>query len=199
MEYYFIACRNQIFNGKRQMIAGLFGSIKKKQVTHNPYRSLNPQYLSCSAKRCSFRSASSNTNYLPTLKSRGVKYVPDIIISFAGDEPLATDMFKYIATSQVAKSHYMASDLSVDEIRVFLKDNDPNNLRRVKRIIELMINDYLLSHQLEAYRVTQLDNILTVGIPKEIDDISPLMMCEICGWRVNTEEELLIHRRTHWI
>jgi hypothetical protein len=44
-----------------------------------------------------------------------------------------------------------------------------------------------------------LENILTVGIPKDIDEISNLLMCEICGWRVTTEEELLIHRRTHWI
>jgi hypothetical protein len=128
-----------------------------------------------------------------------MKYVPDMIISFAGDEPLAKDMFKYISTTQATINHYMVSDLSGDEIRVFLKDNNHNNMERVKKIIELMINDYLISHKLEAYRVTQLDNILTVGIPKEIEDMSSLMMCEICGWRVNTEEELLIHRRTHWI
>jgi hypothetical protein len=62
-----------------------------------------------------------------------------------------------------------------------------------------MIVDYLHSHKLGGHRITQLDNILTVGIPKGIDEISSLIMCEICGWRVTTEEELLIHRRTHWI
>jgi hypothetical protein len=128
-----------------------------------------------------------------------MKYVPDMIISFAGDEPLAKDMFKYMSTCQATLNHCMVSDLSGDEIRVFLKVNDHNKMKLVKKIIEIMINDYLISHKLETYRITQLDSILTVGIPKEIEDMSPLMMCEICGWRVNTEGELLVHRRTHWI
>jgi hypothetical protein len=128
-----------------------------------------------------------------------VRYAPDMIISFAGEELLAKDLFKYISTSQVVLNYDIATDLSRDEIRIFLNENSSNKLNRVKKIIESMIIDYLLSHRLGDHRITQLDNILTVGIPKEIDEISSLIMCEICGWRVTTEEELLIHRRTHWI
>ena len=122
-----------------------------------------------------------------------------MIISFAGDELLARELFKHISTSQVVLNSEIASDLSGDEIKIFLKENSNNKLNRVKKIIELMIIDYLLSHRLGDHRITQLDTILTVGIPKGIDEISSLIMCEICGWRVTTEEELLIHRRTHWI
>jgi hypothetical protein len=128
-----------------------------------------------------------------------VRYAPGIIISFAGDELLARELLKYISTSHVVLNSEIASDLSGDEIRIFLKGNGNNKLNNVKKIIELMIIDHLLSHRLGGYRFTQLDNILTVGIPKEIDEISSLIMCEIRGWRVTTEEELLIHRRTHWI
>jgi hypothetical protein len=122
-----------------------------------------------------------------------------MIISLAGDEPLAKELFKHISASQVVLNSEIASDLSGDEIRLFLKENGNNTLNKVKKIIELMITNYLLSHRLGGHRITQLDNILTVGIPKGIDEISSLIMCEICGWRVTTEEELLIHRRTHWI
>lgn len=128
-----------------------------------------------------------------------MRYEPDMIISLAGDEPLAKELFKHISASQVVLNSEIASDLSGDEIRLFLKENGNNTLNKVKKIIELMITDYLLSHRLGGHRITQLDNILTVGIPKGIDEISSLIMCEICGWRVTTEEELLIHRRTHWI
>ena len=109
------------------------------------------------------------------------------------------ELFKHISISQVVLNYEIASDLSGDEIRIFLKENSNNKLIKVKKIIELMIVDYLHSHKLGGHRITQLDNILTVGIPKGIDEISSLIMCEICGWRVTTEEELLIHRRTHWI
>jgi hypothetical protein len=143
--------------------------------------------------------APSNTNYLHIVKTSGVKYAPDVIISFAGDEPLAKDLFKHLSTTQATLQHAIASDLSGDEIRIYLKENGLDNLKRVKKLVDIIIIDYLFSHKLEGYKVTQLDNILTVGIPKGLDEISSLKMCEICGWRVNTEEELLIHRRTHWI
>ena len=122
-----------------------------------------------------------------------------MIVSFAGDETLAKGMFKHIAASQIALNSNIVLDLSGDEIRIFFKGNRNSEMNRAKKIIELMIKSYLISQKLVGHKVTQLDNILTVGIPKEIDDISSLKMCEICGWRVTTEEELLIHRRTHWI
>ena len=66
-------------------------------------------------------------------------------------------------------------------------------------LIKEILRNYLDAHHLSRYKIMELENILTVGIPKKIEEISNLLMCEICGWRLNTEEELLIHRRTHWI
>jgi hypothetical protein len=82
-----------------------------------------------------------------------------------------------------------------DEVRISL---DKNNERNGNRLIKEILRNYLDSHNLIRYRIMELENILTVGIPKKIEEISNLVICEICGWRLNTEEKLLIHRRTHW-
>jgi len=83
-----------------------------------------------------------------------------------------------------------------DEISISLKRN---NERKGNQLIKEILRNYLDSHNLTRYQIIELENILTVGIPKNIDEISNLLMCEICGWRLTTEEELLVHRRTHWI
>jgi hypothetical protein len=62
-----------------------------------------------------------------------VRYAPDMIISFAGDEPLAKELFKHISISQVVLNYEIASDLSGDEIRIFLKENSNNKLIKVKK------------------------------------------------------------------
>jgi hypothetical protein len=124
---------------------------------------------------------------------------PDLIISFAGNLDLARDLFKHMSQSQVL-SNDITKELAEDEIRVSLGGNTNfDNIDRVKRIIEEIIYDYLDSRNLTRHKVTKLENLITVGIPKDIDEISNLLMCEICGWRVTTEEELLTHRRTHGI
>jgi hypothetical protein len=118
----------------------------------------------------------------------------NIIINFAGDIFLAQAVKSYLSTQKLVSSIYMILDN--DEISISLEKNNKINGKRV--ILEILRN-YLDSHNLTRYQITELENILTVGIPKRIDEISNLLLCEICGWRVNTEVELLIHRRTHWI
>ena len=117
-----------------------------------------------------------------------------ILINFAGDVHLAQAVKRYLSSQNVASNIYMLPD--GDEISVAL---EKNNERKGNRLIKEILRNYLDSHNLTRYQITDLENILTVGIPKNIDEISNLLMCEICGWRVTTEEELLIHRRTHWI
>jgi len=119
-----------------------------------------------------------------------------ILINFAGDVHLAQAVKRYLSSQNVASNIYMLPD--GDEISVAL---EKNNERKGNRLIKDILRNYLDSHNLIRYQITDLENILTVGIPKDIDEISNLLMCvcEICGWRVTTEEELLIHRRTHWI
>jgi hypothetical protein len=117
----------------------------------------------------------------------------NILINFAGDVLLAQAVKSYLSTQNVVSSVYLMPE--ADEIRISL---DKNNERNGNRLIKEILRNYLDSHNLIRYRIMELENILIVGIPKKIEEISNLVICEICGWRLNTEEELLIHRRTHW-
>ena len=117
-----------------------------------------------------------------------------IVINFAGDVLLAQAVKSYLSSQDVVSSIYMIPES--DEISISL---EKNNQRIGNRLIKEILRNYLDSHNLSRYKIMELENILTVGIPKKIEEISNLVMCEICGWRLNTEEELLVHRRTHWI
>src|SRR4030095_6687428 len=120
--------------------------------------------------------------------------MPYIVINFAGDVLLAQAVKSYLSSQDVVSSIHMIPE--GDEISVSL---EKKNKRNGKRLIKEILRNYLDAHHLSRYKIMELENILTVGIPKKIEEISNLLMCEICGWRLNTEEELLVHRRTHWI
>ena len=120
----------------------------------------------------------------------------DFTISFAGDEILAQDVYRYLL-SRFGFSSYINTEIIEDEIRITLNKNA--EMKEFKKLLQQVVHDYLQSNNLIRYRITEFNNVLVVGIPKNIDDISNFLMCEICGWRVTTEEELLTHRRTHWI
>lgn len=120
--------------------------------------------------------------------------VVDILINFAGDVFLAKAVNDYLSSKGFVSRAHMTSNK--DEIRISIQEN---NTRKGNNLIKEILQNYLDEHNLTKHNVNEFENILTVGIPKKIEDISSLLMCEICGWRVNTEEELLIHRRTHWI
>jgi hypothetical protein len=117
----------------------------------------------------------------------------NILINFAGDVLLAQAVKRYLSTQNVVSSIYVMPE--GDEISISLDKIEGSGNMLIKEILR----NYLDSHNLTRYRIMELENILTVGIPKKIEEISNLLMCEICGWRLNTEEELLIHRRTHWV
>lgn len=120
-----------------------------------------------------------------------------IVINFAGDVLLAQAVKSYLSSQDVVSSIYMIPE--GDEISISLEKNNERNERNGNSLIKEILRNYLESHNLTKYKIMELENILTVGIPKKIEEISNLLMCEICGWRLNTEEELLVHRRTHWI
>ena len=117
-----------------------------------------------------------------------------IVINFAGDVLLAQAVKSYLSYQDVVSSIHMIPE--GDEISVSL---EKKNQRNGNELIKEILRNYLDAHHLSRYKIMELENILTVGIPKKIEEISNLLMCEICGWRLNTEEELLVHRRTHWI
>ncbi len=131
---------------------------------------------------------------LPLSTSTSLINMAYIVINFAGDVLLAQAVKSYLSSQDVVSSIYMIPE--GDEISISL---EKNNERNGNRLIKEILRNYLDSHNLTRYKIIELENILTVGIPKKIEEISNLLMCEICGWRLNTEEELLVHRRTHWI
>jgi hypothetical protein len=118
----------------------------------------------------------------------------NIVINFAGDVLLAQAVKNYLTSQKVVSTIF--TEHEADELSVSL---DEDNKKNGMRIIKDILRNYLDSHNLKRHQIIQLENILTVGIPKKIEEISNLLMCEICGWRLNTEEELLVHRRIHWI
>ncbi|HEY7778134.1 MAG TPA: C2H2-type zinc finger protein [Nitrososphaeraceae archaeon] len=117
-----------------------------------------------------------------------------IVINFAGDVLLAQAVKNYLTSQMGVSTIYMIPE--TDELSISFEQN---NKRNGMKIIKEILRNYLDSNNLARYQIMQLENILTVGIPKRIEEISSLIMCEICGWRLNTEEELLVHRRIHWI
>ena len=119
--------------------------------------------------------------------------VVDILINFAGDVFLAEAVKDYLSSKDFILDIRMTPNK--DEISISIQEN---NIRKGNKLIKEILRNYLDEHNLTKYNVSEFENILTVGIPKKIEEISNLLMCEICGWRLNTEEELLIHRRTHW-
>jgi hypothetical protein len=119
----------------------------------------------------------------------------EIIISFAGDAALARGVLNYLSSHHVISNNIM-TELAGDEIRISLKRNNDTNM---KKLIKETLHNYLDSHNLTRHQITELNDILIVGIPKNIDEISNFLMCEICGWMVTSEDELLTHRRTHGI
>lgn len=131
---------------------------------------------------------------LPLSTSTSLINMAYIVINFAGDVLLAQAVKSYLSSQDVVSSIHMIPE--GDEISISL---EKNNERNGNRLIKEILRNYLDAHHLSRYKIMELENILTVGIPKKIEEISNLLMCEICGWRLNTEEELLVHRRTHWI
>ena len=120
--------------------------------------------------------------------------VVNILINFAGDVFLAEAVKDYLSSKGFILDIHMTPNK--DEISISIQEN---NIRKGNNLIKEILRNYLDEHNLTKYNVSEFENILTVGIPKKIEEISNLLMCEICGWRLNTEEELLVHRRTHWI
>ena len=119
--------------------------------------------------------------------------VVNILINFAGDVFLAEAVKDYLSSKGIILDIHMTPNR--DEISISIQEN---NIRKGNNLIKEILRNYLDEHNLTKYNVSEFENILTVGIPKKIEEISNFLMCEICGWRLNTEEELLIHRRTHW-
>ena len=116
-----------------------------------------------------------------------------IIINFASNFALAEKVYEHITTFMTNKMAHEKDNIVVE----IVKDKDKN--KTIKEIKETL-QKYLDSDESYAnHTISEFDNILTVGIPKSIFEISNSKFCEICGFQMSNEEELLVHRRCHGI
>jgi hypothetical protein len=115
-------------------------------------------------------------------------------INFASDIVLANNIYNYfVSNSKINENIKLEEDNIIISIG---KDDD----KKIDKQIISILQEYLNSSKIyNNYRILELDNIFTVGIPKDIVEISKFVFCEICGYGLSNEEELLVHRRSHGI
>jgi hypothetical protein len=119
-----------------------------------------------------------------------------LIINFAGDTDLANNMYNFfISTSIINKK----IEIKIEEDNLVISIFNEQT-KKIDQQIRSLVQEYLDSFTTyRNYQISELENIITVGIPKDIAEISTLVFCEICGYGMSSEEELLVHRRSHGI
>ena len=121
-----------------------------------------------------------------------------MIINFAGDIDLANNIYNsFISNSTINKKIEINIE---EEDNLVISIFNEQVKKEVNKQIMRLLQEYLDSFEVyKNHQIIELENIITVGIPKDIAEISTLVFCEICGYGMSTEEELLVHRRSHGI
>jgi hypothetical protein len=104
-----------------------------------------------------------------------------IAIDCAGDGELALELQNYLK-----KHHY---DAKAEESSVMLNALD----------IETILESFLKESNKTKYSIRKIDSaniLLSKEVP--IEDFG-FVRCEMCGYVLSSEEELLVHRRAHGI
>jgi len=119
-----------------------------------------------------------------------------LIINFAGDTDLANNMYNYFISNSIINKKI---EIKVEEDNLVISIFNEQT-KKIDKQIRSLLQEYLDSFTIyRNYQISELENIITVGIPKDIAEISTLVFCEICGYGMSSEEELLVHRRSHGI
>jgi hypothetical protein len=120
-----------------------------------------------------------------------------LIINFAGDIDLTNNIYNsFISNSIINKK----IEINLEEDNLVISIFNEQVKKEVNKQIMRLLQEYLDSFEVyKNHQIIELENIITVGIPKDIAEISTLVFCEICGYGMSTEEELLVHRRSHGI
>ena len=115
-------------------------------------------------------------------------------INFAGDIILANNIYNYfISNSTINEKVKLEEDNIIVSIN---REHDKNVIKQIRSLLQEYLNSFIIY---KNHKIFELENIFTVGIPKDIVEISKLVFCEICGYGLSNEEELLVHRRSHGI
>ncbi len=104
-----------------------------------------------------------------------------IAIDCAGDRELASELQHYL------KKHQYGA--KIDESSVMLNALD----------IENVLESFLKESNRTEYSIRKIDSV-NILLSKEvsIEDFG-FVRCEMCGYALSSEEELLVHRRAHGI
>lgn len=119
-----------------------------------------------------------------------------LIINFAGDTDLANNMYNFFISHSIINKKI---EIKIEEDNLVISIFNEQT-KKIDQQIRSLLQEYLDSFTTyRNYQISELENIITVGIPKDIAEISTLVFCEICGYGMSSEEELLVHRRSHGI
>lgn len=83
--------------------------------------------------------------------------------------------------------------LNADEITI---QNEKLRIKN-KQIRELLTKFQAANPDLEGYEIMEFSDTFTVGIQREIHELT--IPCELCGLLLGLEVELDLHRRIHWL
>lgn len=115
-------------------------------------------------------------------------------INFAGDITLANNIYNHFISNSIINEKVK---LEEDNIIIFInREYDKNEIKQIRSLLQEYLNSFIIY---KKHQIFELGNVFTVGIPKDIVEISKLVFCEICGYGLSNEEELLVHRRSHGI
>ena len=115
-------------------------------------------------------------------------------INFAGDITLANNIYNHFISNSIIKEKIK---LEEDTIIISInREYDKNVIKQIRSLLQEYLNSFIIY---KKHQIFELGNVFTVGIPKDIVEISKLVFCEICGYGLSNEEELLVHRRSHGI
>ena len=115
-----------------------------------------------------------------------------LVINCAGDSELARKINDYLIDRIVPPKDTVYISLSEDEIEIGLE-----KLGVTRDDIRKLLHEFIKSNPdfADNYSITEFDDVFVIGIPKNLDEMTA--NCEICGYIASSEEDLIIHKRTH--
>jgi Mg-chelatase subunit ChlI len=115
-----------------------------------------------------------------------------IVINCAGDNELARKINDYLMDRIALSKDTVYISLSEDEVEIVLE-----KLGVSREDIRKLLHEFIKSSSdlVDYYSITEFDDLFVVGIPKSLDEMT--FNCEMCGYIASSEEDLIIHKRTH--
>jgi hypothetical protein len=115
-----------------------------------------------------------------------------IVINCAGDNELARKINDHLMDKIPQSGETIYISLSEDEVEIILEE-----LEVSKEDIRKLLNEFIKSNPdlADVYSIAEFEDVFVVDIPKSLDEMTA--NCEICGYIASSEEDLIIHKRTH--